>query len=59
MKDEIKELRKQIISLEQEIETKNKIIRNYEKQLKIYGTMDKYSELLKYIKESSVKGLNQ
>lgn len=53
----IKELQKTVALLEHDLEIKNKIIKNYEKQLRIYGTMDKYSDLLNYIREHSLKGI--
>jgi hypothetical protein len=52
MMREFKELQKTVTMLEHDLEIKNKIIKNYEKQLNLYATLDKQ------IKEQSIRKAN-
>ena len=49
---EFKELQKTVKILEHDLEIKNKIIKNYEKQLYLYATLDKQ------IKQQSIRKAN-
>jgi len=49
---EFKELQKTVTMLQHDLEIKNKIIKNYEKQLNLYATLDKQ------IKEQSIRKAN-